>query len=150
MPDGEQRIAVMVNPAKPGEEEIPTEYFLTMQNKATKNTFIFGEREDVSIGEAGWEPGRGRIRPEQTADGKQVNKAPAKKRMPRFTGTVNVCAGFRFGSSTTAHSVNNSTNAILRRALIASPTGASCVAETQRQQSLSEGESRQYARQITY
>lgn len=90
MPDGQERIAVLLPPIAQGEEEIPLEYSMTIQNKATKNTYIFAEREDVSIGEAGWEPGRGRIRPEEDEEGRMINKAPAKKRRPRLTGTVNV------------------------------------------------------------
>ena len=89
MPNGEERIAVMLPPSSEGEEEIPLEYFMTIQNKSTKNTYIFAEREDASIGEAGWEPGRGRLKPELTGVGAKL-KPPNKKRMPTITGTVHV------------------------------------------------------------
>lgn len=134
LPNGDERIALLLPPNKPGEEEVPTEYFMTLQNKATKfvtdtiarpssglanisddrrNTFIFAEREDVTIGESGWEPGRGRARPNETGD---EAKRPVKRRMsltstvqkgrsmclnlrrlhsisgmPTLTGTVHVC-----------------------------------------------------------
>ena len=93
MPNGEERIAVMLPPPLEGEEEIPLEYFMTIQNKSTKNTYIFAEREDVSIGEAGWEPGRGRLKPEQNGAGTAI-RPPNKKRTPTLTGTVHVCRNF--------------------------------------------------------
>lgn len=42
-----------------------------------RNTLIFAEREDASIGEAGWEPGRGRIRPD--ANGNMPTQAAVKQ-----------------------------------------------------------------------
>lgn len=35
--NGEQRISVLLPPDKPGEEPIPREYFMTIQNKATQS-----------------------------------------------------------------------------------------------------------------
>lgn len=36
MPNGDERIALLVPPSAQGQEEIPTEYSMTIQNKATK------------------------------------------------------------------------------------------------------------------
>lgn len=36
LPNGDERIAVLLPPARPGEAEIPTEYAMNIQNKQTK------------------------------------------------------------------------------------------------------------------
>lgn len=42
-----------------------------------RNTLIFAERDDVTIGEAGWEPGKGRIKRGADGDNSDV---PEKRR----------------------------------------------------------------------
>lgn len=37
MPNGEERIVMLLPPNKEGDEPIPTEYFMTIQNKATQS-----------------------------------------------------------------------------------------------------------------
>lgn len=44
-----------------------------------RNTYIFAERDDVTIGEAGWEPGKGRVKRGADGDGDAV-AAPEKRR----------------------------------------------------------------------
>lgn len=46
--NGEDRIAVLLPPAKQGEEPIPTEYFMTIQNKSTQFVVSLCQIENMS------------------------------------------------------------------------------------------------------
>jgi hypothetical protein len=51
-----------------------------------RNTYIFAEKDDVSIGEAGWEPGKGRVK--RGADGDDSEAPPEKRRELCMTACV--------------------------------------------------------------
>lgn len=57
------------------EKQVSNEFFIPLLS--ARNTYIFAERDDVTVGEAGWEPGKGRVKRGADGDGSAV---PEKRR----------------------------------------------------------------------